>query len=67
MNDDYWKLKAIALETELRLAQLQKSAAEIIERKREAFEAAGLDAQKKYKFNDEGETIDEDAEQSGRS
>jgi hypothetical protein len=65
--NDYWKLKAIALETELRLAQLQKSAAEIIERKREAFEAAGLDAQKKHKFDDEGETIDEDEEQSGRS
>ena len=58
---DYWKLKAIALEVELRLGELQKAAAEVIERKREAFEAAGLDAQKKYKFDDEGETIDEDA------
>ena len=58
---DYWKLKAIALETELRLSQLQKSAAEVIERKRVAFEDAGLDAQTKYKFDDAGETIHEDS------
>jgi len=60
--DNYWQIKAVALETELRLAQLQKSAAEVVERKRVAFEDAGLDSSKQYKFDDDALTIDPSAE-----
>lgn len=58
---DYWKVKAIALETELRLAELHKAADEIIEYKNAMFHEAGLDPAKTYKFTDEGESIEEDA------
>jgi hypothetical protein len=58
--DKYWQIKAMALESQLRLFELQKSAAEIIERKRIAFELVGLDHEKKYKFDDDAESIEED-------
>lgn len=55
---NYWKIKAVALETELRLAQLQKSAAEVVEKKRVAFEDAGLDPSTTYTFDDDAQTIE---------
>ena len=54
---DYWKLKAMALEVELRIKELQAAAIETMERKKTLFTAAGLDGEHEYKFDDASESI----------
>jgi hypothetical protein len=54
---DYWKLKAMALEVELRIKELQAAATEVMERKKTLFTAAGLDGEQEYKFDDTKERI----------
>jgi hypothetical protein len=59
---NYWKLKSIALETEVHIAELSKAANEIIARKNAAFTSEGLNVKMNYKFDDETETLTEDGE-----
>jgi len=49
---NYWRVKAVALETELRLSELNKAAAEIVARKQVVFDAEGLDSTLAYRFDD---------------
>jgi len=57
---NYWKLKAIALETEVHISELSKAANDIIARKNAAFIDEGLNAEMNYKFDDETETMTEE-------